>query len=154
MLNINLCGGFWILSNLIFTQIRLKSRHQLQFWAIMMCPGGWWYVSSKLKVNKLLLLRECACAWIRPTSSALLSAGHFNLGHLSMWYNNFHSCCTECMYTLIFWGEKHAFEHYIVLTKMKPFNIQFGVKRLLNIPKTYSFGQKHTLEYTVSTKLF
>ena len=64
-----------MLSNLIYTQISLKSRHQLQFLAIRMCLEGWWSVSSNLKVNNLLLLRECACEWISP--SALLSAGHF-----------------------------------------------------------------------------
>ena len=36
--NINLCGGFWMLSNLLDTQIRLKSPHQLQFWVYV--SGG------------------------------------------------------------------------------------------------------------------
>ena len=44
------------------TQIRLKSRHKLQVWVIMLCLGGGWSVTSNLKVNKLLILRECACA--------------------------------------------------------------------------------------------
>ena len=44
--------------------------------------------------------------------------------------------------------QKHAFEHNIVLTKMTPFNIQFGEKRPLDIQRIYSFGQKHTVEYS------
>ena len=31
LLNIILCGGFWMLSNFTDTHIRLKSRHHLQF---------------------------------------------------------------------------------------------------------------------------
>ena len=60
-------------------------------------------------------------------------------------------CSNPCQYGI---EQKHAFKHNIVLTKMTPFNIQFGVKRPLNVPRTYSFGQKHTLEYTVLPKLF
>ena len=79
-------------------------------------------------------------------------------------------------YTLIFWGgggaicknrliaqtlvrtctvlSKNTFLIiFIVLTKMTPFSIPFGVKRPLNIPRIYSFGQKHTLEYTVTKTL-
>ena len=35
-----------MLSNIFATQIRLKSRHQLPFWAIMMCLGGWYVFSN------------------------------------------------------------------------------------------------------------
>ena len=37
-------------------------------------------------------------------------------------------------------GGGHTFENNIVLTKMTPFNVQFGVKRPLNIQRIYSFG--------------
>ena len=45
-----------MLSNLLDTQIRLKSPHQLQFLGNDdTCLGGWWSVSLNLKVNNLLL---------------------------------------------------------------------------------------------------
>ena len=46
-----------MLSNLLDTQIRLKSPHQLQFPGTNdICLGGWGSVSLNLKVNNLLLL--------------------------------------------------------------------------------------------------
>ena len=98
---------------------------------------------------------------------------------LHMWYNNFNSCCTECILhtNILGWGgggaicknrliaqtlvrtctvmnENTCLIIFKVLTKMTPFSIPFGVKRPLNIPRIYSFGQKHTLEYTVLPKIF
>ena len=43
--------------------------------------------------------------------------------------------------------QKHAFQHYIILTKMTPFNIQFGIKMALE------YTLKHTLEFTGLHKL-
>ena len=54
-----------------------------------------------------------------------------------------------CMYNI---EQKHTFEYNIVLTKMTPFIIPFGVKRPLNT--IYSFGQKPTMQFTVLPKLF
>ena len=82
--------------------------------------------------------------------------GGVRLLHWTVICQNMQTGCSNhcpCMYSI---GQIHAFEHNILLTKMTPFNIQSGIKRPLNIPRKYSFGQKHrpTLEYTVLPKLY
>ena len=42
-----------------------------------------------------------------------------------------------CMYSI---EQKHAFEHYIILTKMTPVTIQFGIKMALEYTLKAYFG--------------
>ena len=146
-----------MLANLIYTQIHVTSCQSGHVQNLTLSQFASWLKSHPVPILKLTPnLIDWFMVQLLPICFMFYGTPRYGSVIWTVICQNMQSGCSNhcpCMYSI---GQIHAFEHSILLTKMTPFNIQSGIKSPLNIPRKYSFGQKHrlTLEYTVLPKLF